>query len=59
VSVNDESTAELMGQFYQEFTQQNVTKAEALRRAQLTLLKNDQFSHPYYWAPFVIIGDWR
>ncbi|NEO22333.1 MULTISPECIES: CHAT domain-containing protein [unclassified Moorena] len=59
VAVNDESTAELMVQFYQEFTQRNVTKAEALRRAQLTLLKNDPFSHPNYWAPFVLIGDWR
>ncbi|NEN94847.1 MAG: CHAT domain-containing protein [Moorea sp. SIO3I7] len=59
VAVNDESTAELMVQFYQEFTQRNLTKAEALRRAQLTLLKNDPFSHPNYWAPFVLIGDWR
>ncbi|NEP02129.1 MAG: CHAT domain-containing protein [Symploca sp. SIO2E9] len=57
--VNDESTAKLMVQFYQEWTQPNVTKAEALRRAQLALLKSDEFSHPYYWAAFVLIGDWR
>ncbi|NES42999.1 CHAT domain-containing protein [Moorena sp. SIO2C4] len=58
-SVDDQSTAELMVQFYQEFTQRNVTKAEALRRAQLSMLKKYEFSHPYYWAHFVIIGDWR
>ncbi|NEO91644.1 MAG: CHAT domain-containing protein [Moorea sp. SIO3G5] len=59
VDVNDESTAELMVQFYQEFTQRNVTKAEALRRAQLSILKDPNYEHPFYWAPFVIIGDWR
>ncbi|NEO40658.1 MAG: CHAT domain-containing protein [Moorea sp. SIOASIH] len=57
--VEDESTAELMVQFYQEFTQRNVTKAEALRRAQLSVLKDPKYQHPYYWAPFVIFGDWR
>jgi hypothetical protein len=32
------------------------TKAEALRRAKLTLLESKGTSHPYYWAPFVLIG---
>ncbi|NEO75954.1 CHAT domain-containing protein [Moorena sp. SIO4G3] len=59
VAVNDESTAELMVQFYQEFTQRNLTKAEALRHAQLSILKDPNYEHAYYWAPFVIIGDWR
>ncbi|NEQ83267.1 MAG: CHAT domain-containing protein [Moorea sp. SIO2I5] len=57
--ISDQPTVELMGQFYQEFTQQNVTKAEALRRAQLSLLEDHNYKHPYLWAPFVIIGDWR
>ncbi|NET84350.1 MAG: CHAT domain-containing protein [Moorea sp. SIO1F2] len=56
--VRDQSTAELMVQFYKEFTQPNVTKAEALRRAQLSLL-NGKFIDPSDWAPFVLIGDWR
>ncbi|NEP21679.1 CHAT domain-containing protein [Moorena sp. SIO3I6] len=59
VDVNDEPTAVVMVRFYKEFTQQNVTKAEALRRAQLSVLKDPNYDHPYYWAPFVIIGDWR
>ncbi|NEO15463.1 MULTISPECIES: CHAT domain-containing protein [unclassified Moorena] len=56
---NDEASAVFMNQFYKEFTQRNVTKAEALRRAQLSILKHPYYQHPYYWAPFVIIGDWR
>ncbi|OLT60212.1 CHAT domain-containing protein [Moorena bouillonii] len=59
VFVNDEATAVVMVQFYQEFTQRNVTKAEALRLAQLSILKDHNYKHPYLWAPFVIIGDWR
>ncbi|WP_424103039.1 CHAT domain-containing protein [Moorena producens] len=59
VFVNDEATAVVMVQFYQEFTQRNVTKAEALRLAQLSILKDPNYEHPSYWAPFVIIGDWR
>ena len=58
---NDEATAELMGYFYQNLNQdQDISKAEALRDAQLQLLNNPDspYSHPYYWAPFVLIGNW-
>ena len=58
---NDEATADLMGYFYQNLNQnQEISKAEALRDAQLTLLQDpdSQYSHPYYWAPFVLIGNW-
>ncbi|NEP36675.1 CHAT domain-containing protein [Moorena sp. SIO3B2] len=57
--LNEECTLKLMGQFYQEFTQRNVTKAEALRRAQLSLLKKRGYQVPLFWANFVLIGDWR
>ncbi|WP_017718158.1 CHAT domain-containing protein [Kamptonema formosum] len=59
-AVSDKSTANLMTEFYQKLTQpqQNITKAEALRQAQLALLKNPQYSHPYFWAPFVLVGNW-
>ena len=56
-SVQDGSTAALMVEFYQQLTLPNMTKAEALRRAQLALL-NGKYNHPYFWAPFVLVGNW-
>ena len=57
--VNDDSTAQLMVAFYQQLTQHpGVTKAEALRRGQLQLLRQSAYQHPFYWAPFVLIGNW-
>lgn len=58
-SVRDKSTAELITEFYRLLTQTGTTKAEALRQAQLSLLKNPQYQHPYYWSPFVLVGNWR
>lgn len=57
-SVRDQSTAKLMAEFYHRLTQPNVTKAEALRQAQLALLKQRKYEHPFYWAPFVLVGNW-
>lgn len=56
--VNDESTAQFMAQFYQALVQPGVSKAEAVRKAQLNLIQTPQFSHPYYWAPFILVGNW-
>ncbi|PSB26448.1 CHAT domain-containing protein [Stenomitos frigidus] len=57
-SVSDRSTASLMIQFYRELGKPGVTKAEALRRAQVALLQQDDYTSPYYWAPFVLLGNW-
>ncbi|PSB42233.1 hypothetical protein C7B80_28130 [Cyanosarcina cf. burmensis CCALA 770] len=54
--VSDRSTAEVMAQFYKELTNPKVTKAEALHQAQLALFK--QYKAPYYWAPYVLVGNW-
>ncbi|HEY9666154.1 MAG TPA: CHAT domain-containing protein [Coleofasciculaceae cyanobacterium] len=56
--VNDVATADLMALFYRELTDTTATKAEALRHAQLTLLKNPRYKHPFYWAPFILVGNW-
>jgi CHAT domain-containing protein/tetratricopeptide (TPR) repeat protein len=62
--VSDEATAELMSQFYQELVTTNPTlgrrqtKAEALSYAQRAMIQNQEFSHPYYWAAFVLVGNW-
>ncbi|WP_354634803.1 CHAT domain-containing protein [Planktothricoides raciborskii] len=57
-SVSDESTVELMSEFYRAIATSKVSKAEALRQAQIAVLKNSQFQHPFFWAPFVLIGNW-
>jgi CHAT domain-containing protein/tetratricopeptide (TPR) repeat protein len=57
-SVEDRSTARLMSEFYRELIQTEVSKAEALRQAQLTLLKKSNYQHPFYWAPFILVGNW-
>jgi CHAT domain-containing protein/predicted negative regulator of RcsB-dependent stress response len=59
-AVNDQSTSKLMTKFYQELakSKSGITKAQALRNAQLEILKQPEFEHPYYWAPFVLIGNW-
>jgi CHAT domain-containing protein len=60
--INDQATATLMGNLYNELAQINktgISKAEALRRAQLSILNDPQYEkQPYYWAAFVLIGNW-
>lgn len=57
-SVDDEATSQFMIALYQSLSTANLTKAESLRLAQLALLKNVRYDHPYYWAPFVLLGNW-
>ena len=74
-AVDDSSTSQLMRKFYSELATAKVTKAQALRQAQLALLKGNasgsseargvertedtarRYDHPYYWAPFILIGN--
>jgi CHAT domain-containing protein len=53
--VDDVSTARLMGAFYRGYAS-GVPKAEALRRAQVALLRSKDDSDPYYWSCFVLMG---
>ncbi len=73
--LNDNSTADLMSDFYKRWIDGGgkVTKAEALRQAQLDLLEGrvrakpdssdpdagTSYALPYYWAPFVLMGNWQ
>lgn len=58
-SVEDEVTASFMSRFYQELANATVTKAEALRRAQTAILQNPRYrQRPYYWASYVLVGNW-
>ncbi len=56
--VNDEATALLMEKFYQELAKGKVTKAEALRQAQVAILQSEKFNDPYFWSAFVLVGNW-
>ncbi len=55
-AVEDEATQQLMIQFYQNL-KQGMTKGEALQQAKLKLIADHR--HPFYWSPFVLIGDAR
>ncbi|MTJ06209.1 CHAT domain-containing protein [Anabaena sp. UHCC 0204] len=57
-SVDDNSTSQFMIEFYNQLANSQVTKAEAIRNAQLAILKQPQFQNPYYWAPFILVGNW-
>lgn len=57
--VADRATAELMGRFYRGLLAEGLAPAAALRRAQLALAGDRRFRDPYYWAAFVLQGDWR
>ena len=58
-AVEDRSTVSLMNQFYEQLASTDTTsKAKALREAQIALMHSENYSHPYYWAPFILVGNW-
>jgi CHAT domain-containing protein len=56
--VADEATAVLMQTLYQHLHTPGVSRAQALRQAQLTLLKESRYADPFFWAPFVLLNNW-
>jgi len=57
-SVEDNATAKLMVEFYQQLNQ-GKSLAAALQGAELSLVAEPKYSHPFYWAAFTLFGDWR
>jgi len=51
------ATSLLMQRFYANL--ESMGTAEALQLAQLSLSQDENYSDPFYWAPFVVMGDWR
>lgn len=56
--VNDQAAAALVSEFYRQLETQS-SKAQSLRHAQLSLIRDPRFDHPGYWSPFLLIGNWR
>jgi CHAT domain-containing protein len=64
-SVDDESTAYLIAEFYDKLRNSGMSKAQALQAAQVQLINANQipeikkdFDHPFYWSGFILIGNW-
>jgi len=62
-NVNDRATSELMAKFYQKMLPKNGEAGErpagALRSAQVEMWRQRQWQAPYYWAAFVLQGEWK
>jgi CHAT domain-containing protein len=57
--VDDDATGELMGRFYRQMLGEGLAPAAALRQAQIEMWQESDFRSPFYWAAFVLQGEWR
>ena len=57
--VSDDATPDLMRNFYQGLLRDDLSKAGAIREAQMEMIASQDYAEPYFWAPFVIMGNWR
>ncbi|MFE1746098.1 CHAT domain-containing protein [Coleofasciculus sp. H7-2] len=57
--VNDTATSKLMEKYYQQMLDKGLNPVAALRAAQLEMWQTEQWKAPYYWAAFVVQGEWR
>ncbi|MGR8932624.1 MAG: CHAT domain-containing protein [Gammaproteobacteria bacterium] len=57
-SINDEATMQFMRLFYDGLSQ-SLDKAQAMRAAQISMIKTKKFRHPFFWSPFILIGNWQ
>ena len=58
-SVSDISTSILIQRYYEQLIRKGLSKADALQKAQISMIKDEQYAHPFFWAPFVLTGDWK
>ena len=56
--VADDSTELLMSTLYKELAS-GQEAVVAMQTAQVAVLKREKFAHPFFWAPFNLVGDWR
>jgi CHAT domain-containing protein/Tfp pilus assembly protein PilF len=55
--VDDRSTMDLMQDFYERLKQNHSSKSDALAGAQRDMRSSLDYRHPYYWAPFILVGN--
>ncbi|NEQ75216.1 MAG: tetratricopeptide repeat protein [Okeania sp. SIO2C9] len=58
-SVADNSTSELMQNYYHKMLETGKNPVEAMRETQLEMLSSENWNAPYYWAPFIVQGEWN
>jgi len=58
-AVADDSTSELMQNYYQKILETGSNPATAMRETQLEMIQSDTRNAPYFWAPFVFQGEWK
>ena len=56
--ISDDAAFNLMTHFYQNLIDKKMTKVKALQQAQLVLLKQTDMKNPFYWSPFILVGNW-
>ncbi|HWS97929.1 MAG TPA: CHAT domain-containing protein, partial [Candidatus Methylomirabilis sp.] len=52
------ATSDLIAHFYEALKDPTVSRGAALQRAQQALLRSREYRHPFYWSPFLMIGNW-
>ena len=57
--VKDKAAAKLMGALYEGIDEPGISKAEALRQAQLTLIADPTYSDPFFWSAYTLVGNWQ
>ncbi len=57
--INDQAATKVVTVFYSHYGKKGISKARALQKAHIAMIKSEKFNHPAYWAPFLLIGDWR
>nr|WP_293105495.1 CHAT domain-containing tetratricopeptide repeat protein [Okeania sp. SIO2F4] len=58
-SVEDNSTSELMEKYYQKMLEKGKNPVESMRETQLEMLSSEERKAPFYWASFVVQGEWK
>jgi CHAT domain-containing protein len=57
-SINDKASSRLVAEFYRQLMNPALNRAQSLQAAQMMLLKDPQYDHPVFWAPFLMINNW-